>query len=215
MTIGIQSHTFEIHLHQTVFFDVFPAFTISSDQSVALLRVDALCHGLAAAKQCLDSYFGLPVGTEKQLSYTQWTSVGFCVAASCKLVLASLEPSLRHHDQVKSLREALNMRGEVQKLSQRMNSIDQECKGGKWDQHELFFYREWLTHLGEWFEAQYRLAQSDSAGENNNGIVFASENSENNVYDSEEPDAGFPWLNLQDVTIEEMLNAWLGPAAMY
>lgn len=181
MTIGIQSHTFEIHLHQTVFFDVFPASTISSDHSVALLRVDALCHGLAAAKQCLDSYFELPVGTEKKLSYTQWTSLGFCVAASCKLVLASLEPSVRHHDQVKGLREALNMRGEVAKLSQRMNFIDQECKGGKWDQHEMFFYREWLTHLSEWFEAQYRLAQSDSAGENNNGIAFSSEISDNNI----------------------------------
>ncbi|KAJ5995649.1 hypothetical protein N7481_002626 [Penicillium waksmanii] len=215
LTIGIQSHTFEIHLHQTVVFDVFPASTISIDQSAALIRVDALCHGLAAAKQCLDWYYELPVGIEKKFSYSQWTSIGFCVAASCKLVLASLEPTVRHHDQVMGLREALNMRGEIQKLIQRMNTIDQECKGEKWDQHEIFFYKEWLQHLGEWFEAQYRLAHSDSAGENNNGIVFASGISDNNIYDPDEPDAGFPWLNLQDVTIEEMLNAWLGPAGMY
>lgn len=218
VTTGIQSHTFEIHLHQTVVFDVFPASTISIDQSAALLRVDALCHGLAAAKQCIDDYYELPVGIEKKFSYSQWTSIGFCVAASCKLVLASLEPSVRHHDQVKGLREALDMPGEVQRLSQRMNTIDQECKGEKWDQHEIFFYRDWLQHLSEWFEAQYRLALSDSAGENN-GVVFAGgvSDSTGNIYDSEETDAsaGFPWLNLQDVSIEEMLNAWLGPAAMY
>ncbi|CAI7616103.1 unnamed protein product [Penicillium pancosmium] len=220
LTTGIQSHTFEIHLHQTVVFDVFPAPTISIDQSAALLRVDALCHGLAAAKQCIDDYFELPVGIEKKFSYSQWTSIGFCLAASCKLVLASLEPSVRHHDQVKGLREALNMPGEVKRLSQRMNTIDQECKGEKWDQHEIFFYRDWLQHLDEWFEAQYRLAHSDSAGENSNGTAFAaggiSEHT-GNIYDSEETDAsaGFPWLNLQDVSIEEMLNAWLGPAAMY
>jgi hypothetical protein len=112
------------------------------------------------------------------------------------------------------------MPGEVQRLSQRMNTIDQECKGEKWDQHEIFFYRDWLQHLDEWFEAQYRLAHSDSAGENNNGTAFAAggiSDNTGNIYESEETDAsaGFPWLNLQDVTIEEMLNAWLGPAGMY
>ncbi|KAJ5741783.1 hypothetical protein N7533_011192 [Penicillium manginii] len=221
VNINIQSHTFEIHIHQTVFFDVFPQSTPSHDHSISLLRIDALCHGLAAAKQCLEYYFKLPVGIEKKFSYSQWTSMGFCVAASCKLVLASLEPSVRHHDQVAALREALNMRGEVQRLSQRMNTIDSECKGENWDGCEVFFYREWLQHLGEWFEAQYRLAHSDSAGENGSGggIVFGGAVGENGPglfeTDASEPDAGFPWLNLQDVTIEDMLNAWLGPAGMY
>ena len=182
---------------------------------MALLRIDALCHGLAAAKKFMSFYFSLPPGIEKRFSYTQWTMTGFSVAASCKLVLASLEPSVRDHDQVRGLRETLDMPHEIQKSVKRMNTLDQECKGGKWDQHEMFFYQDWLRFLSEWFEEKYRLAQSDSAGENNGALgVFSTGNSENNIYEEPQPDPGFPWVDLQDVTIEEMLNVWLEPMNM-
>ncbi|KAJ5317423.1 hypothetical protein N7508_001931 [Penicillium antarcticum] len=212
---GIPSHAFEIHLYQTTFFDVYQSSAASFDQPMALLRIDALCHGLAAAKQFMSFYFSLPPGIEERFSYTQWTMTGFSVAASCKLVLASLEPSVRDHNQVRELRETLDMRHEIQKSVKRMNTLDQECKGGKWDQHEMFFYQDWLRFLSEWFEEKYRLAQSDSAGENNGALgVFTTGISENNIYEEPQPDPGFPWVGLQDVTIEEMLNAWLGPMNM-
>ncbi|KAJ5084012.1 hypothetical protein NUU61_008591 [Penicillium alfredii] len=212
---GIPSHAFEIHLYQTTFFDVYPSSAASFDQSMALLRIDALCHGLAAAKQFMSFYFSLPPGIEKRFSYTQWTMTGFSVAASCKLVLASLEPSVRDHDQVRGLRETLDMRHEIQKSVKRMNTLDQECKGGKWDQHEMFFYQDWLRFLSEWFEEKYRLAQSDSSGENNGALgVFTTGISENNIYEEPQPDPGFPWVDLQDVTIEEMLSVWLDPMNM-
>ncbi|KAK6815440.1 hypothetical protein RU639_008907 [Aspergillus parasiticus] len=212
---GIPSHAFDIHLYQTIFFDVYPSSAASFDHSMALLRIDALCHGLAAAKQFMSFYFSLPPGIEKRFSYTQWTMTGFSVAASCKLVLASLEPSVRDHDQVRGLRETLDMRHEIQKSVKRLNTLDQECKGGKWDQHEMFFYQDWLRFLSEWFEEKYRLAQSDSAGENNGALgVFTPGISENNIYEEPQPDPGFPWVDLQDVTIEEMLNVWLEPINM-
>ncbi|KAE8346404.1 hypothetical protein BDV24DRAFT_123822 [Aspergillus arachidicola] len=212
---GIPSHAFEIHLYQTIFFDVYPSSAASLDHSMALLRIDALCHGLAAAKQFMSFYFSLPSGIEKRFSYIQWTMTGFSVAASCKLVLASLEPSVRDHDQVRGLRETLDMRHEIQKSVQRLNTLDQECKGGKWDQHEMFFYQDWLRFLSEWFEEKYRLAQSDSSGENNDALgVFTTGISENNIYQEPQPDPGFPWVDLQDVTIEEMLNVWLEPMNM-
>ncbi|GMG08209.1 unnamed protein product [Aspergillus oryzae] len=137
------------------------------------------------------------------------------IAASCKLVLASLEPSVRDHDQVRGLRETLDMRHEIQKSVKRMNTLDQECKGGKWDQHEMFFYQDWLRFLSEWFEEKYRLAESDSAGENNGALgVFTTGISEKNIDEEPQPDPGFPWVGLQDVTIEEMLNVWLEPMNM-
>ncbi|QRD90822.1 hypothetical protein F9C07_2203275 [Aspergillus flavus] len=212
---GISSHAFDIHLYQTIFFDVYPSSAASIDHSMALLRIDALCHGLAAAKQFMSFYFSLPPGIEKGYSYTQWTMTGFSIAASCKLVLASLEPSVRDHDQVRGLRETLDMRHEIQKSVKRMNTLDQECKGGKWDQHEMFFYQDWLRFLSEWFEEKYRLAESDSAGENNGALgVFTTGISEKNIDEEPQPDPGFPWVGLQDVTIEEMLNVWLEPMNM-
>lgn len=213
MIVRVQNHAFEIHLYQTTFFDVFPSSTAVVDQSLVLFRIDALCHGLAAAKQFIDFFFSLPTGIEKTFSYFQWISTGFCLAASCKLALASLEPSVRYHDQVKGLRETLNMPYELQRLANRMEALDKECKAGKWDEHEIFFYQEWLRHLSDWFDGQHRLAQSDSAGENNNGLSLSAVGpSESNIYG--ESDSGFPWVDLQDVAIEEMLNAWLVPAGM-
>lgn len=213
MTIGLQSHSFEIHLYQTTLFDVFPSSTESIDQTTALYRIDTLCHGLAAARQFINFYHALPHGIEKNFSFLHWISAGFCLAASCKLALASLEPSVRYHEQVNGLRDTLNMQDELRKFVQRMNLLDKECKGGKWEQHEIFFYQHWLQNLSEWFEGQYRLAHSDSAGPNDNGMTFATTGiSENNIY--EETDPGFSWLDLHDVTIEEMLNAWLGPGGL-
>ncbi|KAK5789398.1 hypothetical protein VI817_008522 [Penicillium citrinum] len=213
VTIGLQSHSFEIHLYQTTLFDVFPSSTESIDQTTALYRIDTLCHGLAAARQFINFYHALPHGIEKNFSFLHWISAGFCLAASCKLALASLEPSVRYHEQVNGLRDTLNMQDELRKFVQRMNLLDKECKGGKWEQHEIFFYQHWLQNLSEWFEGQYRLAHSDSAGPNDNGMTFATTGiSENNIY--EETDPGFSWLDLHDVTIEEMLNAWLGPGGL-
>ncbi|KAJ5099660.1 hypothetical protein N7532_006661 [Penicillium argentinense] len=212
---ALQVRAFRVHIYQSAVFDFYPPFHNITDQSLALPRIEALCHGLSAAKDFITFYFSLPLGIEKSYSYLHWVNAGFIIAASCKLAIASLEPSVRHNPQVKELRESLDYPRELSNLTQRMYAVDRECKGSSGDQHETFFYQEWLRHLGEWFAGKYRLAELDSSEINDGGLaISASGVADNGLYGDPPQDTDFPWADLQDVTVEELLNAWLGPMAM-
>ncbi|KAJ5723423.1 hypothetical protein N7488_001458 [Penicillium malachiteum] len=208
--LGADSGIFDVHLYQTVFFDVYPSASAveSVEPLVALQRIHALCQGLAAAQRCINFYFNLPLGIEKRWSYLQWITNGFGIMASCKLALAAMEPSMRDHDQVRALRESLDMRLQLQNILMRLETIDKDCKGGVLGGPETFHYHTWTRQIYDWFQNKYYLAQLDnvnqSRGPSSAPSVTPSWVPGSGVYQVPLTDYGFPWMDPPDMAIETL-----------
>ncbi|KAJ5609187.1 hypothetical protein N7528_009754 [Penicillium herquei] len=208
--LGADSGIFDVHLYQTVFFDVYPSASAveSVEPLVALQRTHALCQGLAAAQRCINFYFNLPLGIEKRWSYLQWITNGFGIMASCKLALAAMEPSMREHDQVRALRESLDMRLQLQNILMRLETIDKDCKGGVLGGPETFHYHTWTRQIYDWFQNKYYLAQLDnvnqSRGPSSAPSVTPSWVPGSGVYQVPLTDDGFPWMDPPDMAIETL-----------
>jgi hypothetical protein len=204
----MQYQTLELQLCQISLLDNKHAST-PSDGFLLVSRIDTLCHGLAAAKRFVEFYFTLPPTIEKSYSFLNWLQTGFIVAAACKLVIVSLDPSLRYNVQVEELREALDLPKVLQFYVQRLHDVAKTCKDG-----EFAHYQKWLLAASVWFEKTYRAASlevSSNAGAELSveGLEFADPGLGQYAL----PDPSIFGLDL-DVTIEELMSGWMGPLSM-
>ncbi|KAJ5540603.1 hypothetical protein N7494_005679 [Penicillium frequentans] len=155
LLIATQYQTLELQLCQISLLDNKHTST-PGDGFVLVSRIDTLCHGLAAAKRFVDFYFTLPPTIEKSYSILNWLQTGFIVAAACKLVIVSLDSSLRYNVQVEELREALELPKVLQFYVQRLHEVAKTCKDG-----EFAHYQNWLLAASVWFEKTYRAASME------------------------------------------------------
>ncbi|KAJ5232004.1 hypothetical protein N7468_004960 [Penicillium chermesinum] len=213
--IAAQYCALELHLCHISLFDPDPN-TASTSDSLLVSKIDTLCHGLAAANQFFDYYAETtPLGQERGFTYVQWMQTGLIIAVACKLTLAALDPSLRQNTHLQKLREALDFAGRLRLFQMRLTHIDRpdtslpEHKR----KHAPSHYENWLNCVAEWFEGKYRAALADPMA----GITSTMSNPmEDSQYADGSVDAGAQldqnlfWMELQDMSIEEILS-WMGP----
>ncbi|KAL4939084.1 hypothetical protein BDV06DRAFT_199520 [Aspergillus oleicola] len=146
--LAAQLHTVNLYLCQVSLFDRKTVSELPVD-----FRSEILCHGLDAAKACLDSLVSIPVGTERCFSYTQWLETGFDLILSCKLVLMAVsDESLRHsHPHIQSLCDALDMPGVLKTCINRQLSYH----SGPRSKSTGFDYTGWLQWIQGWFLRHY------------------------------------------------------------
>ncbi|KAJ6096810.1 hypothetical protein N7486_007556 [Penicillium sp. IBT 16267x] len=208
--IAMQYQTLELQLCQISLLDNKHAST-PGDGFLLVSRIDTLCHGLAAAKRFVDFYFTLPPTIEKSYSVLNWLTTGSIVAAACKLVIVSLDPSLRYNVQVEELREALDLPKVLQFYVQRLHEVAKTCKDG-----DFAHYQKWLLATSVWFEKTYRAASARLEVSSNSGGELSVEGmdfSDPSLGQYALPDPSIFGLDL-DVTIEELISGWMGPLSM-
>ncbi|KAJ5927977.1 hypothetical protein N7466_006933 [Penicillium verhagenii] len=193
----MQYQTLELQLCQISLLDNKQAST-PSDGFLLVSRTDTLCHGLAAAKRFVDFYFTLPPTIEKSYSYVHWLQTGFVVAAACKLVIVSLDPSLRYNVHVQELREALDLPRVMGFYVGRLQDVAKTCKNG-----EFAHYQNWLVAASVWFEKTYQAASAE----------VSRTNVEMSMQGLDFSDPNLLGLDL-DLTIEELMTGWMGPLSM-
>ncbi|KAL3464874.1 hypothetical protein BJX64DRAFT_78842 [Aspergillus heterothallicus] len=140
-----QLHTVNLYLCQVTLFE-----KDSIAQLPQTVRVDILCHGLAAARSSFDSLLTIPPNTERYMSYTQWLGTGFCLILSCKLALmAASDKSMRQNEpRVQALCDSLDMVRVLDACVSRQLPQHADRKTG-------FDYTGWLHWIQEWFEKHY------------------------------------------------------------
>ncbi|KAJ5080993.1 hypothetical protein N7456_013703 [Penicillium angulare] len=206
--IATQVHTLELQICQISLIDT-KAGSIASDSFLLVSRSDTLCHGLAVSKRFLDYYHKLPPTIEKNYSIIIWLSSGFLIAAASKLVLAALNPSLRHNRQVQELRDALDIPKMLRFFVDRHEAVAKTCKDGVFSN-----YQKWLAAAITWFDKAYQVAQLEAAKilENEALSSFeASQFTEQNQMGQNDPsDPSLFGLDF-DITMEEFMGGWIGP----
>lgn len=131
------------------------------------------------------------------------------MAAACKLVIVSLDSSLRYNVQVEELREALELPKVLQFYVQRLHEVAKTCKDG-----EFAHYQNWLLAASVWFEKTYRAASMEVSS--NAGAELSVEGldfSDSSPGQYALPDPSIFGLDL-DMTIEELMSGWMGPLRM-
>ncbi|KAJ5263774.1 hypothetical protein N7478_011379 [Penicillium angulare] len=206
--IATQYHTLELQICQISLIDG-KAASVASDGFLLLSRSDTLCHGLAVSKRFLDYYLKLPPTIEKNYSIVTWLSTGFLIAAASKLVLAALNPSLRHNRQVQELRDALDIPKMLNFFVDRHEAVAKTCKDGSFSH-----YQKWLVAAITWFDKAYQVAQLEAAKIIENEAFASFEASQfteqNQMGQNDPPDPNLFGLDF-DITMEELMGGWIGP----
>ncbi|KAL2813839.1 hypothetical protein BJX63DRAFT_431701 [Aspergillus granulosus] len=143
--LATQLHTANLYLCQV---SLFEKDTIA--QLPSSIRIDILCHGLAAARSSFDTLLNTPPNTERYMSYTQWLETGFSIILTCKLALmAASDKSMRQNEpRMQALCEDLDMVRVLDTCVSRQLSQQADWETG-------FDYAGWLQWLQEWFEKHY------------------------------------------------------------
>ncbi|KAJ6021617.1 hypothetical protein N7540_007121 [Penicillium herquei] len=223
--IATQYHTLELQLCQISLLD---KKSTTAQDNFLFSRSDILCHGLASMKRFLEYYYTLPPLLETSFNIINWLEIGFLLAAACKLVIAALDPSLRHNPQVQNLRDALDMSNILQYFINRLDHVAKSCKD-----MEFSHYSEWLSAAKIWFEKTFQLASLEASKiiattsgltQVDNGVTgfesgYGSASGSQLVDPSEglqvDTDVNLNLFGLDfDVTIEELMGGMGGPMAM-